>query len=168
MPTLYIMVGVGFTGKTTLAKKISEHFSISLVSQDAIFFENKKQLNLIKDDDEHWEILLNMCKDKIRKLLKDGKSVVFDNVNLRRKHRDDLRTIAKEFGGKSVVVYLDTPEELLNSRQDKNKLSRDRHDVEQKHLDDAKAQLEIPTADEDVYTFTPETDMADFLAKLPR
>lgn len=46
MPTLYIMCGVGFSGKSTLAKKIAEHTGAMLVSQDALYFEKEKELNL--------------------------------------------------------------------------------------------------------------------------
>ena len=168
IPILYILVGVGFAGKSTLAKNVVERLDITLVSQDALFFEKKKELNLIEDDDEMWRMLLNMCQQRIKELMTGGKSVVFDNVNLKRAHRDELRKIAKEANGKAVVIYLDTPEELLNKRQDRNKISRERHDVKQEYLDDAKRQFEIPTAKEDVYVFTPETDLDNFINKLPK
>lgn len=167
MPFLYIMVGVGFAGKSTLAKNIAEHFHITLVSQDGLFFEKEKELNLNEDNDEQWEMLLTMCKQRIKELMISGQSVVFDNVNLKKAHRDELRGLVKEVNGKAVVVYLDTPEEILNKRQDRNKVTRERHDVKQEYLDDAKVQLEIPTIDEDTYVFTPETDLADFISKLP-
>ena len=168
MPILYIMCGVGFAGKSTLAKNISEHLEIPLVSQDGLFFEKEKELNLNQDSDAQWEMLLGMCKQRIREIMTEGKSVVFDNVNLKHAHRDELREIAKEVGGKAVVIYLDTPEETLNKRQDRNKVTRERHDVKQEYLDDAKMQLEIPQRGEDVYTFTPETNLEQFLDNLPK
>ena len=168
MPTLYIMVGVGFAGKSTLAKNISEYFKIPLVSQDALFFEKEKELNLDEDDDAQWQMLLNMCKQRIKELLSSGKSVVFDNVNLKKEHRDELREIAKEAISNAIIIYLDTPEEILNKRQDRNKVTRERHHVKQEYLDDAKAQLEIPTDDEGTYKFTPTTDLETFLKTLPR
>ena len=168
MPILYVMVGVGFAGKSTLAKKIAEYLNIPLVSQDALFFEKEKELNLNLDDDEQWQMLLTMCQQRIKDLMANGSSVVFDNVNLKRAHRDELREIAKTANGKVVVVYLDTPEETLNKRQEGNKISGERHDVKQEYLDDAKAQLEIPTADEEPYIFKPDTDLDSFLKSLPK
>lgn len=168
MPILYIMVGVGFAGKSTLAKKIAEHFNIPLVSQDALFFEKEKELNLNEDDDVQWRMLLTMCQQRIREFILEGRSVVFDHVNLKREYRDELRELAKQAGGKAVVIYLDTPEELLNSRQEANKISGERHDVKQEYLDDAKRELEVPTSDENPYLFTPETDIESFLKILPQ
>lgn len=166
MPTLYIMVGVGFAGKSTLAKKIAERFNIPLVSQDGLFFEKEKELSLNQDDDAQWRMLLMMCQERIKELMLEGKSVVFDNVNLKREHRDELRGLAKESGGQAVVVYLDTSEEILNSRQHANKTSQERHDVKQEYLDDAKAQLEIPGPEENPYFFAPDTDLETFLNSL--
>src|SRR3990167_7901222 len=55
---LYIMCGVGFSGKSTLAKQIAEHTGAVLVSQDALFFEKEKELNLDQDSDEKWRMIL--------------------------------------------------------------------------------------------------------------
>ncbi len=162
------MVGVGFSGKSTLAKKIAEDFNIPLVSQDGMFFEKEKELNIDQDSDRQWRMLLDMCLERISELLKDGRSVVFDNVNLMRQHRDELRKVAQRTGAKAVVIYLDTPEHILTKRQEKNKQTAERHDVKQEYLDDAKKQLEIPTADENTFVFSPETDLKTFLDQLPR
>ena len=54
MTTLYIMCGVGFSGKSTLAKKISEYIGATLINQDDLYFENYKKIHLDLDSDEHW------------------------------------------------------------------------------------------------------------------
>src|SRR5205085_5267100 len=128
MPILYIMVGVGFAGKSTLSKKIAEHLRIPLISQDALLFEKEKELSLSGDDDEQWRMLLTLCQQRIKELMLAGQSVVFDNVNLKRAHRDELREIAKQANGKAVAIYLDTPEEILNKRQKNNAVTGERHD----------------------------------------
>lgn len=168
MKTLYIMCGVGFAGKSTLARKIADHFGIALVSQDALYFEKEKELDPHADDDTQWETLLNMCKENIDTLLANDQSVVFDNVNLTREHRNELRVIAQKNDAHAIVVFLNTPIALLDERQEQNKVTAQRHDVEQHHLDNARRQLEIPSEDEEVYTFTPTTDTESFLNTLPR
>ncbi len=163
------MCGVGFSGKSTLAKAIAAYFKIPLVSLDSLYFEHEKELeDAHYDDNKQWEILLEMSKEKIRGLFIEGTSVVFDNVNLTRKHRDELRELARQAGANAVVVYLDTRDSLLTERQMKNKETGERHDVEQHYLDEAKKQLEIPSAEEIVYTFTPGTNVEMFLKRLPQ
>lgn len=166
MPTLYIMCGVGFSGKSTLAKKISEHTGAVLISQDGMFFELEKKLNLNLDNDDQWRMLLDVCKEKILENLKQGKSVVFDNTNTRFEHREELRELTKSIDVKTKVVFLNTPIEIQKQRQQKNKENGERHDVKQEYLDQAIAELEIPTESENVLVFKPNTNMKEFLSAL--
>lgn len=166
MQTLYIMCGVGFSGKSTLAKKISEHTGAILISQDAMFFELEKNLNLNLDSDSDWKTLLGVCKERIRENLSAGKSVVFDNTNTRFEHREEIRGIANSLGVKSVVVFLDTPLEVQKERQLKNKETGERHDVKQEYLDQAITELEIPNESENVFSFKPNDDLKQFLSAL--
>lgn len=160
------MCGVGFSGKSTLAKKMAEHTGATLVSQDAMFFEKEKELNLDQDSDEQWRMILNMCRERIQEELAKGNSVVFDDTSLRVRHRDKLRDIAKNAGAESKVVFLDTPVEVQRERQEKNKITGERHDVKQEYLDQAIAELEIPTEDENVIVAKPNYDFTAIASQL--
>lgn len=161
------MCGVGFSGKSTLSQKISEYLHVPLVSQDGLFFEKKGELNIDEDDGEQWRMLLKMCQARIKGYLLAGESVVFDNVNLKKEHRDELKSMAEEAGAETIIIYLATPEKLLNERQERNKLTKEHHEVKQEYLDDARKQLEIPTEQEtNVFVFTPETNLDIFLSRL--
>jgi predicted kinase len=164
--TLYIMCGLGFSGKSTLAKKISEYKNIPLVSQDAIYFEKEKELDPTLSSDEEWKLIWNIAIERIVKNLKEGRSVVYDSTNTRREHRDRFRKIASENGAKAIVIFLKTPDEVLLARQMKNKETEERHDVKQEYLDQARAEMEIPQPDENVFVFTPETDLVEWLGRL--
>lgn len=165
-PILYIMCGAGFSGKSTLAKEIAKHTGASLVSQDALFFEKEKELNLDQDNDEQWRILLDMCLDRIKENLEAGRSVVFDNTNTKFEHREELRELAKSIGAETKVVFLDTPIEIQKERQKKNQKTRERHDVKQEYLDQAITELEIPNKNENTLVFQTDTDLEKFLQNL--
>lgn len=166
MPKLYIMSGVGFSGKSTLAKKIAEYTGATLVSQDGLFFEKEKEWNIDQDSDEQWRMLLDMCLERIRQLLSEGTSVVFDNTNTRHQHREEVRQVALAIGAEPVVVFLDTPIEVQKERQERNRITKERHDVKQEYLDQAIAELEIPGEDESVRVFKPDTNLEEFLKTL--
>lgn len=165
-PILYIMCGVGFSGKSTLAKKIAGHTRAVLVSQDGMYFEKKDELGVDQDDDGQWRMLLDMCLKRILENLSQGRSVVFDNTNTKFEHREELRRLAGRVGAETKVVFLDTPIEVQKERQERNKLTQERHDVKQEYLDQAIKELEIPTETENVLVFKPDTDLDFFLAKL--
>ena len=166
MPRLYIMSGVGFSGKSTLAKKIAEYTGATLVSQDGLFFEKEKELTLDLDSDEQWRVLLDMCLERIHQLLSEGKSVVFDNTNTRHQHREEVRLVGLSAGAEPIVVFLDTPIKVQRERQKRNRVTKERHDVKQEYLNQAIAELEAPTKEENVRIFKPDTDINVFLAGL--
>ena len=165
--TLYIVCGVGFSGKSTLSKKIAEYKNAVLVSQDNIYFEKEKKLNLNEDSDKDWKRVLDIAKSKIKYNLARDRSVVFDHTNLRHGFREKLRSMAKSSNAETVIIYLDTPLNVQIERRLKNQGIGGRHDVKQRHLDYAHATLEIPKKDENVFVFTPKTDLDSWLSNLP-
>jgi predicted kinase len=160
------MCGVGFSGKSTLAKKIAARTNATLVSQDSMFFEKEHGLNLDLDNDEQWEMILNLCKERIETELTKGNSVVFDDTSLRVEHRNNLREIAKAAGADAKVIFLNTSIEIQKQRQERNKITGERHDVKQEYLDQAIAELEIPKIDENTSVFEVDADVDEFLKTL--
>jgi predicted kinase len=157
------MCGVAFSGKSTLAKKVAEYKKATLVSQDIIWFEKKKELNLDLDSDEDWEKVIQMSKEKVRETLRRGESVVFDDISLKYSDREVLRQLAKECGAQTVLVYLDTPKEMREERRLKNLETKERHDVPEHIIDWGVGELQAPQEDEHPLIFRPEDSMEDWL-----
>jgi predicted kinase len=160
------MCGVGFSGKSTLAKKIAEYTHATLVSQDSMFFEKEKELSLNLDNDKQWEMVLSMCITRIKEELTKGNSAVFDDTSLRVSHRDKLREIAEDADSETKVIFLNTPIETQKERQERNKITAERHDVKQEYLDQAIAELEIPGNDENTHVFEVNMNVEEFLKTL--
>ena len=160
VPTLYIMCGLGFSGKSTFAKRIANHFDIAVVSTDKMFGE----LQLEHDNYDQWLSLLRISKDRLSSNLKNGQSVVYDHPNVKLAERDELRDIARKTGARAVVVYLSTSDEEISQRQIRNKESKERHDPKQEHLDAVKRDFEAPIpAEGDVSIIKSDQDKEDFL-----
>ena len=160
------MCGVGFSGKSTLAKQISEHTGATLISQDALFFEKQNELNLDLDNEYDWRTRVHMCRDLTTTELQAGKSVVYDDTNHTYKMRQKLRDIAEKTGSITKVIFLDTPIEIQKQRVLQNKTEKNRHDVDQQYLDEAIAELETPTEDENVCTYKPDSNIEEFIAQI--
>jgi predicted kinase len=164
MPMLYIMCGVAFSGKTTLAKAIAEAKGAELVSLDAI---TPEETGFTDDVRAHYRRRKEMGLEKVAVLLANGKSVVYDSVNTKRKHRDEARAIAAANGASAVVVFVDTPNDEQDARRLKNTATDERHHVSQEDIDKNRQDLERPGSDEETFVFTPGTDLAPWLARLP-
>lgn len=165
MPTLYIMCGQAFSGKSTLAKEIAKYAGAILVSQDAIWFEKEEEAK-VSGHMPDYHVVLEISKQKIREALKQDRSAVFDNTNAGFNHREEFRQIANECGAEAVVVYLNTNDEELNKRQDANRVTKERHEVNDEEIQKVRDRFEVPSSNENVIVFKPEDSLELFLEKI--
>ncbi len=167
MNNLYIMCGLAFSGKSTLARKIAEHTGSRLIAFDKLWVEKEKEQPITKGD-EGWRFIRKVAQDEIANTLKEGQSVVYDDNNVRLEHREEVRLIARNLGANPVVIYLNTPMELIKEREQVNKSTGERHEVDPENFQKVIDQLEMPTSKENVLEFTPNTDIERFLGELPK
>jgi len=159
------MCGLAFSGKSTLAQEIAEHTVGEIIAFDKLWVEEDKIKPVPKNADG-WRHIRKVAQEKILKTLKEGKSVIYDDNNAKREHREELRNLAKQAGVESIVVYLDTPLEIIRAREEANKDSQNRHEVEPHNFQKVLGDLEIPARDEKSLIFILEADINDFLKKL--
>ncbi|MDP2651060.1 MAG: ATP-binding protein [bacterium] len=163
-PILYIMCGLAFSGKSTLAKAIAKHTGATLISQDAIWFE-KLEEEKTTGNKPTYNAVLNISRRKICEALALGRSAVFDNTNAGFNHREEFRQIANECGAKSFVVYLNVSDEELLRRQNANRITKERHDPQEKDIQTVRDHFEAPTQDEKVLEFLPNEDVTNWLRR---
>lgn len=148
LPTLYILCGVPFAGKTTLAATLSSTLGCERIAIDDINDERgiwNPETGLSTDE---WTRSYSEAYRRIELLLAAGRSVVDDSVNFTRQLRDQLRTIANRHGAKIVVIYVDTPIEEARRRWQVNRSQLFRQDVRDEDFAQVIDQFEPPTADE--------------------
>lgn len=165
MSKLYIMCGLAFSGKSTLARKIAEHTKSKLIAFDRLWVEKDKDQSVPKGV-EGWRFIRKVAQDEVTKALQEGSSVVYDDNNIRFEHREELREIARRLGAEDVVIYLNTPLELIREREAANRVTGDRHEVEPVNFQTVLEQLEPPIQNENVLEFKPNTNVEEFLGKL--
>jgi len=166
MNNLYIMCGLAFSGKSTLARQIAERTGSKLIAFDKLWVEKDKE-NPVPKGEDGWKFIRKVGKDEVVNTLQEGSSVVYDDNNVRFEHREELREIARKFNAKSVVIYLNTPIKIIRERETTNRLTGERHEVEPENFQTVLEQLETPRADENMLEFTPNMDVEKFLSELP-
>lgn len=163
--TLYIMCGLAFSGKSTLARKISKHTWSKIIAFDKLWVEKDKEHPVSKGD-EGWKFIRKVGQDEVAKALQEGHSVVYDDNNVRFEHREELREVARKFGARAVVVYLNTPMELIREREVANRATGERHEVEPENFQTVLEQLQIPKDQENVLEFKPGMNLDEWVKKL--
>src|SRR3990167_1792618 len=167
MNNLYIMCGLAFSGKSTIARIIAERTGSRIIAFDKLWVEKEKEQPITKGD-KGWRFIRKVAQDEIANTLREGQSVVYDDNNVRFEHREQVREIARNLGANPIVIYLNTPMELIRERELANKTTGERHEVEPENFQKVVEQLEVPTANEDALEFTPDTDIEKFLSELPK
>jgi predicted kinase len=123
-PTLFIMCGLSFSGKTTLARRISQATGAVIVSYDRLFTEVDRGPEITGLDE--WYMIVALVQQETRRHLASGQSVIVDNLNEDVVDRDQLRAIANEEGALSLVVYVDAPLDVIADRHRRNEVTMQR------------------------------------------
>lgn len=112
MSTLYMMIGLSGSGKSTEAKKIGDSLGIPVISSDEI----RKELTGSEEDfSKDTQIWTSVIPDRLRSALQQG-DAVFDATNLRVRDRNKIRKcIGSEHS--CLAVFMDTPLEVCIERQ---------------------------------------------------
>ena len=115
------MVGLPFSGKTTLARKLEQERSALRLTPD------ERQVRLFGQDakepehDTRHSLIEAMLWKIASRALELGTNVILDFGFWAREEREDYRLRAKQLGASSEVHFLDVPEdELLRRLEERN------------------------------------------------
>lgn len=170
--TLFIFCGEAFSGKSTLAKKLSEKYNTKLIGRDEMYFSIEKLLALEetpeKDDNSLWENMWPIIIQGVRNQLLLGNSVVIDDNCFFLRQRRDLYFIANEIGVKIILIYMDIPLEILKERKERNKILKNRHDVPSTWMENDSQKFERPVENENPIIFKHTDNFENLIEKIEK
>jgi predicted kinase len=150
---LYILCGLPFAGKTTLARTLVNQQTISHVAIDTINSERGAWDDETGMSPEEWAVTYSEAYSRIDALLSQGKSVVDDSVNFTRELRDRLRAIAERYSTQTMVIYVDIPIAEIRRRWQENRRTAARADVRESDFLQVAELFEPPTEGENVLCY---------------
>jgi predicted kinase len=162
MPSkLYILCGLPFSGKTTLAKSFALKNNFQYMSFDELWMElERNDPQFPTDKTEGWSYVRKSVQKRIEKYLKTGLSVVYDDTNVKAEHRKEWIDLAHDVQSKPVIVFANTSQELINDRRNINLKTQERHDVQEKNWTNAIEQFEVPDSFKENAEVVLATDIA--------
>lgn len=154
MNTLYILCGIPFAGKTTLAKELVKRLGFLRIDLDDIKFELLGKD--IRDEDvkqNQWDKIYLEMYQRIEKALKVGKTVVHDAGNFTKHERELVRNIANKVGVETKTIFVDVSVAEANKRLLDNKETNQRFEISEKDFENAVSEMESPTENENFIVY---------------
>jgi predicted kinase len=152
-PHLYILCGLPFAGKTTLARALVCRLGINRVAIDDINTERGVWDDEIGLSPEEWTNTYNEAYRRIGIHLNRGESVVDDSVNFTKNLRDRLQAIARRYDAHSAVIYIDVSLSEAQRRWQENRQTLVRADVRDDDFAHIIEHFEPPTEDEQMLRY---------------
>jgi len=166
--TLYLMCGLAFAGKSTLAAAISRRIRADVISLD--------ELNAARGlyggsgiSVEEWARTHRDALVLVENALRTGRDAIVDDTNCLRFLRDNYRAVARSCGAETIVIYVDAPASGAIDRLRSNERTGARAAVTRAVMHDLIEKFEVPQADEPTLVVPAGADPELWIAEhLPR
>ena len=162
-PRLYILCGLPYAGKTTLAKELVKRFGFVYIDIDQINTNFDVGLVGAPISPEAWKRTYTEAYKQLKDALGAGQSVLFEGASYTKELRDQLRTIAFEREGVSQVIYVDISESEARQRLHSNRITQHRHDVHDDNFAIVANHFEPPAQEEQVLYFLQSEPLEEWI-----
>lgn len=142
--------GLPFSGKSTLARDLSDGLGVAHVEIDRINTERSIGLDGAAIGADDWNETYAESFRQLESYLRAGESVIHDATNYSRDQRQRLRSIANAVGAETVIVYVAVPGAEVRRRWRANRVSGERHDVRETDFLNVIDGFEEPNDDEGI------------------
>ena len=115
---------------------------------------------------DDWNLVYSKAFDKLKRLLTESKTVIFDGGSLKRSERNTLREIAEGLNNESRLIYVKIPKREITQRWLKNQTTKERDHLDEQTLNLAFDLFEEPTDDEDPIIYNQQMDWDQWINKL--
>lgn len=168
MHKLYLMCGYSFSGKSYLAKLLSDKTDAKVISLDKINEERGLDSNSQIPVSE-WEETHKIALERLNDYLAQGSSVIIDDTNPLLKLRDRFRKVGTQNNVETVVIYIDIPEKEIERRIDEARNKKDRHLAPDEDRKNLISMFEMPDPNvEKVYVYNFGNNFDDWVKEIIR
>jgi len=164
-PLLIALSGLPFSGKSTLAKLLSESLSLPAVNYDNdIYAKYRHTIPEGASAAKEFEMVETIGRMYLARRLAAGQSLIYDDLGLQKEDREHTRLLAKQCGATHILVFLDTSPEVIEERRQVNYKTNGRN-----HIADAKLKLDMsllekPQSDEPAIIVSSDTSIEQIIA----
>ena len=163
---LWLLCGLAFSGKSTLARAIAVARGARVISLDAINEERGVGFGGEGLPPEVWGETFELALERLDTALKRGEEVVIDDTSCFRFLRDGYRGVARRHGCRVILVVLDVPAREIRRRRRENAASGVRRPIRDEVFDRLADTFEWPGAEEHPVRYSAEDHAESWIASL--
>ena len=161
---MYLLTGVSFSGKSTLAQAISTAQNIPVIDPDRVAHEQGVGLNGEVVSDSQWTFVHKEAEQRAAKILAAGSSLVYDTTAFTRQQRQELRSLAAECNAETVLIFVSISREAAWQRWNQNKLTQERFTVHEDDFNMVANNFEPPGSEEPHLVYEAGQELAEWVA----
>jgi predicted kinase len=166
---IIVLCGVPFSGKSRLAKQLSDELGLKIMSYDNdIYAVHRHEVPAGTAPAKEYEAIQTIARQYLGDILSTGESIIYDDLCLERDDRNKLMQMANERNAKYILVFLDTPESVIQQRRDTNLETSARNHTSDEKLKLDLSLLEKPRPSENPIVVTPEASVEDVVGEIHR
>ncbi len=158
---LYILCGLPYSGKTTLANELVRRFGFKTASVDDIMDEKEIDSDTMSQED--WNFVYSETYDRLKKTLGQGFSVVFDMGHLKLSERETSRQIAEKYHVPHKLIYINISPEEIRRRRTQNEITKERGQLSDKAMQNALSQFQEPISTESPTIYNQSMDLESWI-----
>jgi predicted kinase len=163
---LFVMCGLAFSGKSTLARSLAERLEATVVSLDEINRERGLPHGGAGLPVEAWAETHRIGLERLAVLMRGGGDLVADDTACFQFLRDGYRRLAAAHGYSATVVLVDPPRDEIAARRRRSDATADREPISDEVLAAHVASFEWPRDDETVVALRSAAEATAWLATL--
>lgn len=158
------MSGLPFSGKSTITQQLRKKLDLQILSYDHdVYARHNSEVPSGTSPAKEFDMIEAIAREQIARRLKQGQSLIYDDLCLERTDRQKLTELAETCNAKPILIYVDTPRSVIEQRRKKNIEVKKRD-----HLKDSKLHLDMsllqpPQPNENAIVITPDTSITEIV-----
>ena len=153
-PIQYLLVGLPFSGKTTLALELKKRLNFASINVDKLKWSmGYRDVGDDEVPDKVWKDIFRQADQLIVKYLREGKNLASEYAWVTKSWRDRARDVAGRAGFTTKIIYLKIPIAEIKRRLAENRRLKNHFIWPEKELNNYIKDFEEPGDDEDVIIY---------------
>lgn len=142
-PTLFLIVGLPYSGKSYVSQFIFQNLNIERISFDEVWVKLSKENTHL-----NWEIVNSNNLEECKQTLSSHNHVVLDTYTQQNESRDIYKKFAEDNNATFSIIYIQRDIEKSRLRHMENKVSNERRSISDESLEHEIKQFVEPIIDE--------------------